>query len=177
MTEPSLPRYTNEASAERLSHMDDLYFEPERLLEGCDEEIAELLKRHQAYAKAHPPIALYRVATEGSQTRDGGTIQQASSGLELTLEGRKLRAALRGDKVVYPDGSMARIVTGAGKRNNHFALVGSRLNNGDEIINTLQKTLIVVQREGVPMAEDFLPAIEPVEGRRLRLVARKENAG
>ncbi|MBT2342046.1 MULTISPECIES: hypothetical protein [Pseudomonas] len=175
MTAPSLPRYTNEASTEYLSHLDDIYFEQDRL-EGRDEQGAALLKQQQAYAKAHPPIAIYRVATEGSQTRNGGTIQQASSRLVFTLDGRQRRAAQKGDHVVYADGSTARIVTGAGKGNTHIALVGSRLSSGDEIIDTPQRTLIIILREGVPRAVDFLPAIGPVEGRHLRLVKRQETA-
>ncbi|WP_223593721.1 hypothetical protein [Pseudomonas sp. A-R-19] len=44
-----------------------------------------------------------------------------------------------------------------------LALVGSRLCNGDEIINTLQGSYLLVAREGVSMAEDFLPSIEGAE--------------
>jgi hypothetical protein len=51
-------------------------------------------------------------------------------------------------------------VTGAGEGNSHFALVGSRLSNGDEIINTQQGLGLFVLREGVPMTEDFLPDVE-----------------
>jgi hypothetical protein len=69
---------------------------------------------------------------------------------------------------VYADGSTARIVTGAGEGNSHVALVGSVLSNGDEIINTPQGALLLIAREGVPMADDFLPAIEQVQGTGLR---------
>ncbi|WP_256874089.1 hypothetical protein [Pseudomonas umsongensis] len=44
-----------------------------------------------------------------------------------------------------------------------MALVGSRLCNGDEIINTLQGGFLLVGRDGVAMAEDFLPSIQQVE--------------
>jgi hypothetical protein len=64
---------------------------------------------------------------------------------------------------VYADGSTAQIVTGAGQENSHMALVGSRLCNGDEIINTLQGGFLLVGRDGVAMAEDFLPSIQQVE--------------
>jgi len=56
--------YTNEVSAEYLSHMDDCYFKEQQPSSFIDEK--------RAYVKALPPIAIYRVATEGSQTRDGG---------------------------------------------------------------------------------------------------------
>ncbi|UWF49319.1 hypothetical protein NYP20_29220 [Pseudomonas sp. N3-W] len=61
---------------------------------------------------------------------------------------------------MYADGSTAWIVTAAGKGNNHLALVGSYLSNGDEIINTPQGCSLLIAREGVSMAEDFLPIIE-----------------
>ncbi|MNN69693.1 hypothetical protein D3C81_1855040 [compost metagenome] len=77
--------------------------------------------------------------------------------------GQKVRGAQKGDSVVYADGSTAQIVTTAGEENSHLALVGSRLCNGDEIINTSQGICMYVVREGVPMGEDFLPSIEGVE--------------
>ena len=167
--------YTNEISHEALRHLDDLYLEP-RLLEGYGEDVAAFVCRQKAFVEAHPPIAIYRVATEGSQTRDGGTIQQVSSSLTFTLDnGWKVRAAQKGDEVVYADGSTARIITGAGKNNSDIALVGSRLSNGDEIINTLQKRFMIIVREGVPMAEDFLPALKLAEVHRLRSNAMKKD--
>lgn len=116
---------------------------------------------HRAYAKAHPPIAIYRVATEGSQTRNGGVIQQGTSPRVFTLDsGQLVRAAQKGDYVVYDDGREAQIVTASGQGNSHVALVGSRLSNGDEIINTPQGFYFFVKREGVLEDEDFLPAID-----------------
>ncbi|MBV4554581.1 hypothetical protein HU742_025860 [Pseudomonas sp. SWRI102] len=156
--------YTNEISHESLLHLDDLYLEQPRQLEGYGEEVAAFMSRQKAFVEAHPPIAIYRVATEGSQTRNGGTIQQVSSSLTFTLDnGWKVRAAQKGDQVVYADGSTARIITGAGKNNSDIALVGSRLSNGDKIVNTLQKRFMIIVREGVPMAEDFLPALQLAE--------------
>ena len=70
-----------------------------------------------------------------------------------------MRVAQKGDYAVYADGSTAQIVTGAGQDNSHWALVGSRLSNGDEIIDTPQGLVLLVVREGVPMPDDFLPSI------------------
>lgn len=47
----------------------------------------------------------------------------------------------------------------AGKGNSHVALVGSPLDNGEEIINTPQGSVVFIAREGVPLAEVFLPVI------------------
>ncbi|MDD0997831.1 hypothetical protein M5G20_18445 [Pseudomonas sp. TNT2022 ID1044] len=56
------------------------------------------------------------------------------------------------------DGTTAQIVTGAGQGNSDLALVGSRLCKGDEIINTPQGAYLFIAREGVSIAEDFLPS-------------------
>ncbi|WP_434573177.1 PAAR domain-containing protein [Pseudomonas sp. Z3-6] len=155
--------YTNEASPDFLSHLDDCYFK-ERQPSGIGEEISAFVVKQRAYVKAHPPIAIYRVATEGSQTRGGGVVKQGTLRMVFTLDnGQQVCTARKGDLVVYADGRTAQIVTTAGEANSHIALVGSRLSNGDEIINTPQKGFLLFAREGVPMAEDFLPAFKPAE--------------
>lgn len=152
--------YTNEVSTEFLCTLDKSPFTEQQLADFNEQALA-IVNENQAYAKAHPPIAIYRVATEGSQTRDGGVIQHATSAMEFTLDnGQQVRAAQKGDYVVYADGSKAQIVTAAGEGKNHIALVGSYLSNGDEIINTLQASLLFIVREGVQRAEDFLSPIE-----------------
>lgn len=160
MTAPLHLAYTNEASPDYLRTLDRSPF-TEQQLAGFSEEAIERVRQQQAYYKAHPPIAVYRIATEGSQTRNGGVIQQATAAPVITLtNGQQARVAQVGDCVVYPDGRTAQIVTGAGQSNGHIALVGSRLSNGDEIINTPQDLGLFVLRDGVPMAEDFLPSVE-----------------
>lgn len=160
MNAPLHPSYTNEVSPEFLRSLNDSPFTEQQLAQ-FNEQAQAIIHQQQAYAKAHPPLAIYRWATEGSQTRNGGVIQQATAPVEFTLEnGQQVRAAQKGDYVMYADGSTAQIVTASGQENSHLALVGSRLSNGDEIINTPQGHSLFVAREGVPMAEDFLPAIE-----------------
>jgi hypothetical protein len=160
MTAPLHPVYTNEVTPEYLRTVGRSPF-TEQQLAGFSEESMELVRQRQAYYEAHPPTAIYRLATEGSQTRNGGVIRQATTELEITLDnGQQVRVAQVGDYAVYADGSIAQIVTGAGEGNSHFALVGSRLSNGDEIINTQQGLGLFVLREGVPMTEDFLPDVE-----------------
>lgn len=157
----ALPQlYTNEASPEFLRTLDKSPFSEQQLADFNEEALA-IVNQQQAYKETRPPIAIYRVATEGSQTRNGGVIQHATAPMEFTLaEGQQVRAAQKGDYVVYADGSTAQIVTASGKGNSHVALVGSSLSNGDEIINTPQGGILFIAREGVPMAEDFLPSIE-----------------
>lgn len=77
----------------------------------------------------------YRFATIAALTERGGRVSTAS---EFRLCG--LGIARVGDVVTYPDGSEAVIVDGAGYAstidNRAAALVGSRLSNGDKIIET-----------------------------------------
>jgi hypothetical protein len=160
MNASSTQLYTNEVTPEFLRTLDDSLLK-KRQLASLDEQVLTRINQQQAYAKAHPPIAIYRIATEGSQTRNGGVIQQATSPMTFMLDdGQEVRAAQKDDYVAYADGSQAQIVTTSGEDNSHVALVGSALSNGDEIINTPQDGALFVRRDGVPMAEDFLPCIE-----------------
>lgn len=151
--------YTNEASPEFLSELDKSPFAEEQLL-GFNEQALEIVNKRDAYCKAHPPIAIYRVAAEGSQTRNGGVIKKTTSRVAFKLaDGSQVHAAHKGDYVVYPDGTTAHIVTSAGEANSHIALVGSTLSNGDEIINTPQGSMVLVEREGVQLVDDFLSVV------------------
>lgn len=157
MNDPCTSPYTNDASADFLSHLDKPRF-TEQTLAAFNKQALEIVNQQQAYIDAHPSIAIYRIATQGSQTRDGGVIKQATSPMEFKLtDGSHVRAAQKGDYVVYPDGTQSQIVTTAGEANSNIALVGSRLGNGDQIINTPQDSALLIAREGVPMAQDFLP--------------------
>ncbi|WP_224994762.1 PAAR domain-containing protein [Klebsiella pneumoniae] len=98
----------------------------------------------------------FRFAVVGSLTRRGGVIRHASGG--ATTGG--LQVARVGDKVVYADGSESTIISGAGKarimQGASAALVGSMLDNGDEIISTPQSCSKLVFREGRELPEGFL---------------------
>lgn len=159
MNASTLPLYTNEVSQDYFRECDQQRFTEEQLA-SFSVEARELVQQQQVYLENHPPIAIYRLATEGSRTRAGGVIQSASTGYSISLDnGQQVRVAQKGDSVVYADGSTAQIVTAAGEGNSNIALVGSRLCNGDEIINTPQRGVLMLARKGVPMAEDFLPVL------------------
>lgn len=81
--------------------------------------------------------------------------------MNFTLaDGEKVSAAIIGDLVEYPDASIAHIVTGAGQSYSNLALVGSLLDNGDEIVNTPQGCAVLVLRKGQTWPGDFLPGSE-----------------
>lgn len=114
------PLYTNEVSPEFLRTLDNLLF-TEQQLAHFNEQVLAMLSQQQSDVKAHTPLGIYRIATEGSQTRHGGIIQQATTACEITLNnGQQVRVAQKGDCAVYADGSTAQIVTGAGEGNGHW---------------------------------------------------------
>lgn len=153
-------RYTNTLTRELLATLSQSPFTEEQLASFSAEALA-IVREQEAYFRRHPITAIFRFAAEGSQTRNGGVIQRATSPMKITLEsGQVVHIALTGDVVDYPDGSQAEIISGAGQQGQSgersIALVGSRLSNGDEIIDTLQGCALIAQRDGVPIADDFL---------------------
>lgn len=86
-------------------------------------------------------------------------------GCKIRLENGEWASVLTvGCAVTYPDGSSAKIISGAGElqtiEERGVALVGSLLDNGDEIISTPQSDHVLAGREGVPMPANFLVAVE-----------------
>lgn len=154
-------QYNNELTPELLATMDQSPFTAEQLA-GMNDEARALVTKHEDFKRHHPVIAIYRLAVEGSLTRDRGVLKTATKGIEIEIApGKKLHVAQTQDDVVYPDGSTAKIISGAGQAG-HFAsgrsiaLVGSRLSNGDEIISTPQKSAIKTLHKGLPVPDDFL---------------------
>ena len=78
----------------------------------------------------------------------------------LMDDGSYTSLIVEGDCVAYPDGTLATIMTSAGEafswRRQGVALVGSLLDNDDEIISTPLGSTYLVTREGIPPHEDFL---------------------
>ena len=154
-------QYNNELTPEVLATMEQSSFTDEQLA-GMDDEGRALVTEHGDFKCHHPVIAIYRLAVEGSLTRDGGILKTATTGIEIEIaSGKKLRVSQTQDEVVYPDGSTAKIISGACQAghfaNGHsIALVGSRLSNGDEIISTPQKSVIKTIHKGLPVPDDFL---------------------
>jgi hypothetical protein len=157
-------QYDNELTLELLARLNQSSFAAEELAE-MDDEVCALVAKQEASRRQHPIIAIYRPAVAGCLTRNGGTGDEFNPD---SGEGRKIRLKngvwasilTEGCTVSYPDGSRARIVSSAGSRNRlngqGVALVGSILDNGDEIISTPQGSSIMIVREGMPMPGDFL---------------------
>ncbi|OQP31871.1 PAAR domain-containing protein [Pantoea latae] len=128
----------------------------EALLTLCDSQARkkpeEINKRKTSSSLAY----VFRFAVVGSLTRNGGVISHVTGSSTV---GGYLMARV-GNKVVYADGREAAIISGAGKarvmQGASAALVGSMLDNGDEIISTPQSSIKLVLREGCELPEGFL---------------------
>ncbi|EHN8830318.1 TPA: hypothetical protein ACJIWA_001786 [Enterobacter bugandensis] len=157
-------QYDNELTPELLARLNHSSFTAEELAE-LDDEVRALVAEQEASRRQHPIIAIYRPAVAGCLTRNGGTGDEFNPDSE---KGRKIRlkngvwasVLTESCTVSYPDGSHARIVSSAGNRNRlnrqGVAVVGSILDNGDEIISTPQGSNIMIVREGAMLPDDFL---------------------
>jgi len=152
-----MKQYANELTAEMLAAFDQSPFTDEQLAE-MNEEARNLIAERNAYSLAHPITAAYLIATEGSLTRDGGTVFSEYNGQQIEIEdGTRLNVSLVGDEVRYPDGTTAKISTGIGDTSgDSAALVGSLLDNGDEIISSPQGSVRRAVRDGESLPENFL---------------------
>ena len=150
-----MKQHTNELTEEIIKSCAQPPFTPEEIAtfdESTQQEVLNLTTR----LTTCPVKLIFRIATVGSLTRNGGVLQKASG--KSTAGG--LQVARVGDKVVYANGSEATIISGAGKarvmQGASAALVGSMLDNGDEIISTPQSSHTFVFREGDTLPEGFL---------------------
>jgi uncharacterized Zn-binding protein involved in type VI secretion len=117
--------------------------------------------------------ATHPLATIGSLTKRGGRISKATS--RRTVAG--LTVARVGDIVTYEDGSEAVIIDGAGAAaisdGKPLALVGSRLSNGDQITESLQRRISIAEHHGQAITGLFDPSyIPPPSEPWYRLAAR-----
>ena len=98
-----------------------------------------------------PGETMHWFATIGSLTRLGGRITTATTGSAVA----GLTLACVGDIVTYRDGSEAVIVNGAGFAavygDKPFALVGSELSNGDQIVQSLQSDCGIAEYRDEPI--------------------------
>lgn len=105
---------------------------------------------------SRPVTYIFRFTVVGIVTRNGGVTRNASGG---STDGGE-RMARVGDKVVYAEGSEATIISCAGgvriMQGASATLVGSMLDNGDEIISTPQSGSILVFCKGDTFPKGFL---------------------
>ncbi|HBR2800908.1 TPA: PAAR domain-containing protein [Klebsiella pneumoniae] len=155
-----MKQYTNELTPSVLTSFKNP-FSPAQLA-NADEEQRQIFKSHVEEMKDRSLVAIWRFATAGSLTQNGGKIEKASANDSFTLEdGSEVNRAMVGDYVIYPDGTCARIINGSGSVNTNngvsYALVGSQLDNGDVIVSTPQDYALLCLLDNSPaMPADFL---------------------
>lgn len=150
-----MKQHTNELTDGKIKSCAQPPFTPEEIAtfdESMQQEAFTLTTR----LTTCPVKLIFRIATFASLTRNGGVLPKASG--NSTAGG--LQVARVGDKVVYANGSEATIISGAGRarvmQGASAALVGSMLDNVDEIISTPQSSNTFMFREGDTLAERFL---------------------
>ncbi|WP_036044370.1 PAAR domain-containing protein [Paraburkholderia mimosarum] len=88
-----------------------------------------------------PCIPGERFALYGSTTARGGVLRDP--GGEWSVDGKRVKVGILGDKVHYANGTTARIISGIAIRTNptmaQFAYVGSVLDNGDTITDSTDR--------------------------------------
>lgn len=96
----------------------------------------------------------------GAKTRNGGLVR--ATGDFCKIYG--MSVALVGDEAIYADGSTAKIISGCGNalkiEKVSAAVVGSQLENGDEIIDSPNTSLVFCLYHDVPRPKGFLDNIE-----------------
>lgn len=143
------PRFTNKVSEQFLQSFNKSPYSPE-ILATFAESVRDQVLQQNEHCQAHPAQSIHRLACEGSRTRKGGVIRKTTSEMRITLHnGLEVGVAQAGDVAEYPDGSSAAILPHNLEEGRHIAVVGSRLANGDEIIDTLQDQVFLISRKGL----------------------------
>lgn len=158
-------QYTNDMTNDVIAKLKAPFSEDE--LAQMEEDRRAIFEEQKRNMATRTLVGIWRFATTGARSRLGGRIEKASAHDYFTLEaGHIVSRAMVGDNVIYPDGSYARIISGAGFAATNglgvsFALVGSHLDNGDEIISTpLPDLLLAKWDNSEPLPDDFLVPVQ-----------------
>ena len=127
----------------------------DEILNLSTEEIQQRILAEQEFINKQPHKN-FLAATHGSKTKNGGLVK--ASALQSRIGG--LPIALVGDDVIYADGTISKIISGAGKgcliNGQSAALVGSSLENGDEIVDSPNISVAINIFIGDKTPEGFL---------------------
>lgn len=114
----------------------------EQLEKLTENDILEISNAEQLYWN-NKPHTIYHVAVNGAKSKNGGLVNASSNGVKI----KGLSIARVGDEVIYADGTTSKIISGAGTaciiEGSSVALVGSRLENGDEIIESPNTSIAI----------------------------------
>lgn len=119
------------------------------------DDIQKIYSAEQFYWE-NKPYTAYHFAFNGSKTKNGGYIRASNDSLRI----KGISLALIGDDVIYADGATAKIISGKGKAfeidGRSAALVGSLLENSDQIIDTPETSLVFRLYHDQIVPNDFL---------------------
>lgn len=137
-----MPKFLNELPLEQLQKL-------------SEEDITQTIEAEQLYFQ-HKPHSVYYLAVNGAKTRNGGLVRAINDNCKIA----GIAIACVGDVAIYVDGTTSKIISGAGQacviESKSVALVGSRLENGDEIIDSPNHSHAIRLFKDKPIPEDFL---------------------
>ncbi|HCA5261414.1 PAAR domain-containing protein [Acinetobacter baumannii] len=120
-----------------------------------ENDIQQISNAEQLYWNSKPHTSYY-VAVHGAKSKNGGLVNTSSNVGKIG----GLSIARVGDEVIYADGTTSKIISGAGTAcivdGSPVALVGSRLENGDVIIDSPNTTIAIRTYKDQPLPQNFL---------------------
>ncbi|MCM1963022.1 PAAR domain-containing protein [Acinetobacter pittii] len=127
----------------------------EQLEKLSKNDIQKISNAEKLYWDNKPHI-IYYVAVHGAKTQNDGLVNVSST----NTKNKGLSIARVGDEVIYADGTTSKIISGAGTAcivdGSPVALVGSRLENGDEIIESPNNTIAIRIYKDQALPQNFL---------------------
>lgn len=127
----------------------------EQLEKLSENDIQQISNAEQLYWN-NKPHTIYHVAVHGAKSQNGGLVNASSNVGKIG----GLSIARVGDEVIYADGTTSKIISGAGTAcivdGSPVALVGSRLENGDVIIDSPNTTIAIRTYKDQPIPQNFL---------------------
>lgn len=127
----------------------------EQLEKLSKNDIQKISNAEKLYWDNKPHI-IYYVAVHGAKTQNDGLVNVSSTNTKI----KGLSIARVGDEVIYADGTTSKIISGAGTAcivdGSPVALVGSRLENGDEIIESPNNTIVIRIYKDQALPQNFL---------------------
>jgi uncharacterized Zn-binding protein involved in type VI secretion len=126
-----------------------------QLQQMSQEDIEQTLRAEQLYWE-NKPQTLHYLAVNGAKTKNGGLVSASYHHYKIA----EMSIARVGDEVIYKDGTTSKIISGAGQAcvldGVPVALVGSHLENGDEIIDSPNTSVAIRIFKDQPKIDHFL---------------------
>lgn len=120
-----------------------------------ESDIQQISNAEQLYWN-NKPHTVYHVAVHGAKSKNGGLVNASSNNSKI----KGFSIARVGDEVIYVDGTTSKIISGAGTacivEGSPVALVGSRLENGDVIIDSPNTSVAIRIYKDQPKPKNFL---------------------